>query len=355
MIASKMNRRDFVKASALGMATLAAGCQMTSSTKQFNKRDAVLSLLNEDKKQDYIPAGFFIHFGDKYKWGDAAIDRHLEYFRAIDMDFIKIQNEKELPKMPGIKKPADWKNIPLYKKDFFDDQLYIVKGLIDRAKKEAPVIVTLYSPFMCAGQVTSDEIRTEHLKEDPESVKKGMEIITESVLTFAKECISLGADGFLACTQGGEGYRFEDQSIFERYIKPFDMILMEEINASCNCNILHICDHHGEYDDLTPFVDYPTQAVNCCLNVKGKRRTPSYMYELFNKPFMGGIEKRGIISSGTQEQIQQAVSEVIDEASEKFLLGSSCTLPANIDWKKVRTAVNVAHGYSRIKKISSTL
>jgi len=339
----KMTRRSFVKTSTLSVATLSAGCRVSRPPRKINKRDAVLSLLNDGKKQDYIPAGFFIHFGNKYKWGEPAINRHLEYFRAIDMDFIKVQYEKEFPTLPDIKKPADWKNIPLYKKDFYEDQLYIVKSLIDRAKKEAPVIVTLYSPFMCAGQTTSDEIRTEHLKEDPESVKKGMEIITESVLTFAKECIKLGADGFLACTQGGEGYRFEDKSIFERYIKPYDMVLMEEINASCNCNILHICDHHGEYDDLTPFVDYPAQAINCCLDVKGERRRPSYMYKMFDKPFMGGIKKRGIISSGTQEQIQQAVLDVISEASEKFLLGSSCTLPADIDWKKVRTAVDTAH------------
>lgn len=343
----KMTRRRFVKASALSMATLATGCQMTTPTRKFNKRDAVLSLLTEDKKQDYIPAVFFIHFGEKYKWGDSAIDRHLEYFRAIDMDFIKVQYEKEFPGLPHIQKPSDWGQMPFYKKDFYEEPLHVVKGLIDRAKKEAPVIVTLYSPFMCAGHTTSDKMITQHLQEDPENVKKGMEIITDSVLGFAKECIKLGADGFYACTQGGEAYRFEDKTIFERYIKPYDMILMREINASCHCNILHICDHHGTYDDLTPFIDYPGQAVNCCLDVNSKRRSPSYMYDLFDKPFMGGIKKRGIISTGTQQQIQQAVSGILGEASEKFLLGSSCTLPGNIDWKKVRTAVDVAHGYSR--------
>ena len=339
-------RREFVKTTGLGLVTLATGCGIQAPNRKINKREAVLSLLNEDKKQDYTPAGFFIHFGGEYMRGDSAINRHLEYFNAIDMDFVKVQYEKVYPVLSTIHVPGDWEKTPSYRMGFYEEQLYVVKGLIDRAKHVAPVIATLYSPFMCARDSTSNEIINEHLKENPESVKKGLEIITENVLFFAKECMNLGVDGFLACTQGGEANRFEDRSIFEQYIKPYDLLVMEEINASCNCNILHICDYHGDYDDLTPFLGYPGQAVNCCLDLGGERQSPSYMYDLFDRPFMGGLEKRGIITSGTEQQIKNAVTDVMSEASEKFILGSSCTLPGDISWNNIRTAVDVAHQYS---------
>jgi len=106
---------------------------------EIYKREAILSLLNENKKQEYIPAGFFIHFGDGYQWNDAAVNRHLEYFKAIDMDFIKVQYEQVFPVLANIKKPSDWKNMPLYKKDFYEKQLYVVKELIKKGKKEAVV------------------------------------------------------------------------------------------------------------------------------------------------------------------------------------------------------------------------
>ncbi len=32
----------------------------------MNKRELVLNLLDSDKKQTYIPAGFFIHFDPSY-------------------------------------------------------------------------------------------------------------------------------------------------------------------------------------------------------------------------------------------------------------------------------------------------
>ena len=68
-----------------------------------------------------------------------------------------------------------------------------------------------------------------------------MEIITESLLIFAKECIKLGVDGFLASTRGGDACTFKkNKNLFLNYVKPADMTIMEEINNNCNCNILHI-------------------------------------------------------------------------------------------------------------------
>ena len=58
----------------------------------------MLSLLDDSKPQKYIPAGFFIHFDPMYHKGQAAIDKHLEYFRYTGMDFVKIQYEKDFRK-----------------------------------------------------------------------------------------------------------------------------------------------------------------------------------------------------------------------------------------------------------------
>ena len=104
---------------------------------------------------------------------------------------------------------------------------------------------------------------TDHLQKNPEAVKKGLEIITDSLMLFVKECIRLGVDGFYASTQGGEVGRFQDSRIFKDYIKPHDLVLMNEMNRSCIFNILHVCDYHGPYDDFSPFLDYPGHLVNC--------------------------------------------------------------------------------------------
>ncbi len=39
----------------------------------------------------YVPAAFFLHLDGQHHRGQPAVDLHLEYFRATEMDFIKIQ------------------------------------------------------------------------------------------------------------------------------------------------------------------------------------------------------------------------------------------------------------------------
>ncbi len=213
----------------------------------MNKREALLALLDDTQQPSYIPAAFFLHFPPAFHAGQAAIEKHIEYFRYTGMDLVKIQYERTFPKMADIQKPEDWVKVPRLGVDFFEGQLKAVEGLVQALKSEAVVIVTLYSPFMCAGQISGSDLLTQHLQQDPEAVNKGMEAVTDSLLTFVRACIKLGVDGFYASTQGGETGRFADPGIFDIAIKPYDLTIMNEINETCLFNILHVCDYALPY------------------------------------------------------------------------------------------------------------
>lgn len=342
-------RRDFIHSVGAATASLAVGglaCRSEHAA-EINKRQALLDLLDPDTRQDYIPAGFFLHFDEAYYRGPEAIQKHLEFFRYTGMDFVKIQYENRFPSLPEIRTPADWARMPLYGVDFYAPQLKLVEGLVQAAKDEAVVLCTLYSPFMLAAQTTSRELVTTHIKENPEQIKKGMEVITESLLQFVKGCVRLGVDGFYHSTQGGESGRFDDHGPFNECIKPYDLAVMEEIDRSCIFNILHVCDHYGGYDDLTTFLDYPGHVVNCALKVGSEEITPTQASALFARPFMGGMERTGVIATGNQEEVRQAAEDALDRASEKFILGADCTVPGDTPWDNLRTAILAAHSFRR--------
>ena len=124
--------------------------------------------------------------------------------------------------------------MPLYTEEFFERPLAVVDGLVQAAKAEALVLVTLYSPFMCAGHAAGNDIITQHLLEDPERVKPGLEIVAESLMAFVRGCINRGVDGFYMSSQGGEAGRFDDTTIFEQYIKPADLVPMREMMPPAN-------------------------------------------------------------------------------------------------------------------------
>ncbi|HVO41726.1 MAG TPA: uroporphyrinogen decarboxylase family protein [Aggregatilineales bacterium] len=312
----------------------------------MNKRDVVLSVADASQPLAYIPAAFFLHFSPEFHAGQAAVDKHLEYFRVTGMDFVKIQYERTFPPVSGIQKPEDWARMLHYGRDFFEGQLAVVEGLVKAAKKEAVVVVTLYSSYMCAGHSTSDALLTDHLNRDPEQVKKGLEIITDSLLLFVRECIKLGVDGFYTSTQGGEAGRFSEPGIFEKYVKPFDLVLMNEANRTCPFNILHVCDYQRDYADFSPFLDYPGTVVNSPLKLGSRQLEPGEVAQMFRRPYMGGLERKGIITRGSPDQIRRAVDAVIAKAPERFILGADCTIPSETRWANLKTAIDAAHAHT---------
>jgi uroporphyrinogen decarboxylase len=308
-----------------------------------NKRDVILGLADAGRPLPYVPAAFFLHFPAAFHFGQAAVDKHLEYFRYTGMDFVKIQYERTFPPLPQIQSPADWVKMLRYGRDFFDGQLEAVKGLVQAVGHEAAIVMTLYSAFMCAGHATSQALVTDHLNREPEQVRKGLEIITDSLLGFVRECIRLGVDGFYTSTQGGEAGRFSEAHVFDQYIKPLDLVLMEEANRTCPFNILHVCDYSGDYDNLSPFLDYPGTVVNSPLQVGTRKLTPKEASELFKRPYMGGLDRKGVLTGGTPQQIRQAVNAVIDQAPSRFILGADCTVPSEIPWHNLKIAIEAAH------------
>lgn len=311
----------------------------------MNKRDVVLALSKGSAPLPYIPAAFFLHFPPEYHAGQAAVEKHLDYFRHTGMDFIKIQYERTFPQIPDIKTPADWAKMPHYGRDFFKGQLDAVEGLVKAAGKEAVVIMTLYSTFMCAGHTTSDAFVTHCLNREPDKIREGFERITESLLVFMRECISLGIDGFYTSTQGGEVGRFNDPTVFEKYIKPFDLILMDEANRACPFNILHVCDYQREYADFSPFLDYPGTIVNCPLTLGDRQLSPKDAAQMFKRPYMGGLERKGAIAHGSPEQIRVSVKTVIENAPPRFILGADCTVPGETPWDNLKIAIDTAHAF----------
>ena len=312
----------------------------------MNKRDRLLKLIHDEASPEYIPAAFFLHFDSAYHQGQAAIDQHLEFFRITGMDFVKIQYEQPFPSSTRIRKPEDWAYAPYCSEEFFEAPIQVVEGLVKAARSDALVIMTLYSPFMWAAHLAEDGIISQHLEQDPEAVKKGLEIMTENVLTLVRGCKRVGVDGFYASSQGGEAFRLQDPNTFQKYIKPTDLAVWDEL-SSCSFNILHICDYEGGYDDLTPFLDYPGHMVNSGLKVGDRTLTPKDASQLFGRPFMGGLERKGVLATGHSEAIQQAATEVLAQAPERFILAADCTVPSDTPWENLRIAVETAHEYHK--------
>jgi uroporphyrinogen decarboxylase len=312
----------------------------------MNHRDTLLNLIQNKEASGYVPAAFFMHFDPAYHQGQAAVDKQLEFFRFTGMDFVKIQYEQVQPAYAPIRKPEDWLHVPLVGEDFFEPTLRVVEGLVKAAGRDALVVMTVYSPFMWAAHLDPDGLIGAHLQENPRLVSQGLEIMTENVRRLVCGCMQAGVDGFYVSTQGGEAFRFPNSDLFRQYIQPTDLAVWAEIQA-CPFNILHICDYESGYADLTPFLDYPGHVVNCSLKLGERTLGAKEVSELFKRPFMGGLERKGLIATGNAEAIRLHVEDLLAQAPARFILAADCTVPSGTPWDNLKTAITAAHQFQK--------
>jgi uroporphyrinogen decarboxylase len=355
-----MKKREFLKSSLYvvgGLGLASAGAVSLHTSPKFladkgnkvnylhqakvNKREKTLAVLDQSKPNPYVPAAFFMHF--KEKFGQGAVDRHIEYFRATNMDFVKVQYEIVVPRLDHIKKPEDWEKIPVYGKDFFEPQLAVIEALAKELKAEALIIPTVYSPFTLAGQTVGRNLLP-HAQENPEAVAKGFRNITESILNYIREAIRRGADGFYISTQGGDMNNFGETPLYDKLVQPFDQIVSQEASDKALVNILHICDYESSYRQIRKFASYPGSIINPPVRLAdGSAIQTKEVQQAFGRPVMGGLNRLGILAKGSPEEIKPEVDRIFKAAAPNFILAADCTVPGEVPWPTLRAVIDYAH------------
>jgi uroporphyrinogen decarboxylase len=58
---------------------------------------------------------------------------------------------------------------------------------------------------------------------------------------------------------------------------------------------------------------------------------------------MGGIDRKGPLATGSEEDARRVAREVLAEAPDQFILGADCTVPGTTPWENLRAAIDEAH------------
>ena len=308
-----------------------------------NKKEIMDSFLAGTLDPSYAPAAFFVHFGSNAKFGDAAVQAHLEYYLKANQDILKVQFEQSAPAIPALETEEDWNNIELMPVDFYRPTLEVVQKLQEIAGKDVYVLPTIYNPHQVARQSFREPRIVLAAKEHPEALKRLLDSYKEALLWLVNECKAIGIEGFYTTTQGGEKKFYEIPGFFDTFIKPYDLEIMGECNKDTKLNILHICDWEGTFDDLTRFADYPGQIVNTPIDLDGTEFTTKDAYELFKRPVLGGLDRHKEIVKASEDELEAVVKKALADApAGKIMLGAECTV-SSAPIGNIHKAVYTAH------------
>jgi uroporphyrinogen decarboxylase len=315
-----------------------------SQTSQVNSRERILQVLDQSRPNEYVPAAFFLHFENKL--GRKAVDDHKAFYKATNMDFVKVFYEIAVPKVE-INSGKDWEKVPVYSEDFFAPQVAVIADLAREFGTEAFVLPTVYSPLALAHQTLGRGKDFKKLiAEDPKAFGKAIKNLALSIENYLRAARKAGANGFYVSSQGGDGNSLPEK-IWKEQVREWDKYVSEVANEIGEINILHICDYGTPYKNaeaLYAYADYPASIINVPLKFSdGSTLNLKEAQQRFGRPIFGGLERLGVIAKGSIEEAKKAVDEVLENAAPNFILGADCTVPGDTDWDKLRAVIDYAH------------
>ena len=172
----------------------------------MKKRERVFAAMKHEPV-DRIPCYFTTHFAREAAFGQAAVEEHLKFFREVNPDIQKIMNENLVPNMGSIKTPEDWKCIRTItlKDKFMEDEIELVKRVLDRCDRDAFNIGTLHGIVASTihpiepdyGYMPVRQLLCSHLRQNKGPVLDAMKRIADGLCQLAGKFVELGLDGIL--------------------------------------------------------------------------------------------------------------------------------------------------------------
>lgn len=309
---------------------------------------------------DRLPVGFWFHFPPAYRGGEAMAQAHLNYYRATDLDILKVMNDTGYAPIGRviIRRPKDWLTLePTPLSDpLFQSHLEGLKRIVDAVGREVLIMTTAFNPFHQAVAILQASIETQgleegdarrlfvqHLREDPDPLLRGLQIIAEDSARFFRACVTeAGANGIYYSAQGGErALMTEDEHT--RAVKAFDLYVLNAVHGVAEFTVGHFC---GRGLALERFVDYPVNLVNWAYQADNLSLREGRA--LFGKPILGGMDERGPIVTGPREAIRREIRAAFEALGTRgFMLGAGCTVPSDIPWANLIAAKEEAAALSR--------
>ena len=312
------------------------------------KKKELISYIKGGLCPEYVPCGFWQHFPDDAKYGQASVDVHVKYYHETQVPITKMMNEHFYQLDNKIVSPKDWLDVKAknLEESNYADFLDEIRMFRERMGEDAFILATIHGVLVSACHATNgpnhftdrDNIITCHLKEDPDTVVNGLQAIAATLERLSFACMEAGADGIYYAALGGEEHRFSKE-LFTQYVKPLETRLLGNVMEK-GIVFLHICKDNPR---LPMYADYPSHVVNWAVHdssyslADGKKLFP-------DKIILGGFDNRsGVLLDGSEEEIIDQMNRIVEEVGrDRLIFGADCTLPGTATSARIHMAVEAS-------------
>lgn len=312
----------------------------------------MLSCLKDDASLDHAPAALWRHFpGDDQSPGSLAAST-LDFQAHYEFDLVKVtpassfcikdwgaedvweghtEGTRRYTRRV-IEQPQDWEKLPLLdprKALNLSAQLESLRLIRLGLGPATPVLQTIFNPLAQAKNLCGGDVLIAHLRQYPEAVMHGLEVIAASTRTFVEACLETGIDGIFYAIQHAQA-ELLTLSEYHSFGLSLDKTILDAARGLW-CNILHL---HGlnVYFELVPeysaLFEWPL-----IVNWHDRETLPSLreardqLGPASPEVFCGGISQHSIVFADAAQVRQEAAEALAQTGGRRFLLGTGCVAP----------------------------
>ena len=226
-----------------------------------------------------------------------------------------------------ILKPEDWARLPVLDAEHTPTQaaglaaqlecLALIRKSLPRT---TPLLQTIFSPLAQAKNLVGGQNLLVHIRQDPDAVRKGLDVIAESTRNFIKAALKTGIDGVFYAVQHAQEQLLSEAEFFE-FGRSFDLSVLAAAEPLW-LNILHL---HGDNVYFDAVADYPLQVINW-----HDRDTPPSLAEgltRFPGVLCGGLSRETMVFGNAAAVQAEAVDAIRQTDGRHLLLGTGCVVP----------------------------
>jgi uroporphyrinogen decarboxylase len=303
---------------------------------------------------DRPPVALWRHFpGDDQEAAELAAST-VAFQRQYDFDFVKVtpassfcvldwgvedtwlgneEGTREYTHHP-IHAPEQWYTLRRLEpgEGALGSQLRCLTSIREQLGDEVPFIQTVFNPLSQAKNLVGKQNLLGHLRQDPEAVRAGLEVITDTTARFIMAAREQGIAGIFYAVQHAS-YDQMSESEYGDFGIPFDRRLLEAASGLW-LNVLHL---HGNRVMFDLLADYDVQVVNW-----HDRETPPTLHEGQGKvkgAVLGGLRQWDTMLRGSPEDVHREAEDAIQQTGgQGFILGTGCVTPITAPWANLRAA-----------------
>ncbi|HET9531663.1 MAG TPA: uroporphyrinogen decarboxylase family protein [Blastocatellia bacterium] len=283
---------------------------------------------------DRPPFSFWYHFGLQHMPGRKHAEAEIDFFRAYDLDFLKVMNDYSYPLPRGLESletETDWKTVEPVRADdpCWQQQLEAISLINDAIGEQALFIDTIFSPWTTARRLARGGSITEARSRFPEALLSAMEAIAESLASYAKEAVARGASGIFL-SLGAATYDLMSPEEYAIWGRPFDLKVLEAVQQA-PFNVLHI---HGSNIHFDSLLDYPVSAINWSHYNTAPRLAEGR--KKFRGAVIGGVNESTAAHISAPEISQQVSKSLKETGARGLIVAPGCSVPTDTPERNLR-------------------